>query len=195
MPKDKELDKLNRVMEATCQCELKYDAMNAVPGSGNPDAEILFIGEAPGKTEDEQGLPFVGRSGKFLDEMLASISLDRNDVYITNIVKYRPPGNRDPKPEEVLACWPWLRAQVELIDPTLIVPLGRHALERFFPQRKISEAHGKLIHADTGDLGKLHYYPLYHPAVALYQGSSRDLLFRDFSKLPKALKEAAAKTK
>lgn len=184
------LQKLNDDEGQKCACKLKDTATNAVPGSGSARAELLFIGEAPGKTEDEQGLPFVGSAGKFLDEMLESISLERDSVYITNVVKYRPPENRDPTPEEVASCWPWLRAQIELIQPTLIIPLGRHALERFLPKLKISQTHGKLVHATIGDLGEQYYFPLYHPAVALYQGNSRDMLLEDFSRIPEALGKA-----
>ncbi len=115
--KEHELAELNRTMAASCLCELRKTALNVVPGIGSADARLLFIGEAPGKKEDETGEPFVGAAGKFLNEMLASIGLNREDIYITNVVKYRPPNNRDPLPEEVAACWPWLRAQVELIAP------------------------------------------------------------------------------
>ncbi|HET8574938.1 MAG TPA: uracil-DNA glycosylase [Candidatus Paceibacterota bacterium] len=189
MTKQEKLEKLNLEMNESCLCELKATAKNPVPGFGNANAEIMFIGEAPGKTEDEQGLPFVGAAGKFLDTMLASVNLKREDVYITNVVKYRPPNNRDPFPEEVEACFPWLRAQVELIDPTLIVLLGRHALMRFLPKLRISEVHGKIVHAKVLGLGPRTYFPLYHPAVALYQGNSRDLLLEDFSKIPEILQK------
>lgn len=122
---------------------LAESATNLVMGDGHPDADIVFIGEAPGKNEDEQGLPFVGAAGKFLNEMLASINLDRRDIYITNIVKYRPPNNRDPEPEEKRAFWPYLVRQLEVIKPKIVVTLGRHSMEYFLPGMKISQIHGQ----------------------------------------------------
>ncbi len=186
--KQKQLEALNQTMAQECQCALKYTAINVVPGEGSAKAKILFIGEAPGKKEDEQGKPFIGAAGKFLSEMLASIGLKREDIYITNVVKYRPPNNRDPLPEEVADCWPWLEAQIRLISPKLIVPLGRHAMERFIEGKKISEVHGQLFEIDMPNLGKRNFYTLYHPAAALYNGSMRKILLEDFSKIPKLLK-------
>lgn len=185
--KQKLLDELNRKMAAACQCGLRDGAKNVVPGTGSASAKILLIGEAPGKNEDEQGLPFVGAAGKFLNEMLASIGLAREDIYITNVVKYRPPNNRDPLPEEVADCWPWLREQVALIDPMLIVTLGRHSLERCVPGRKISQDHGKVFQGAFPDLGERYFYALYHPAAALYNGSMRATLMEDFKRIPKVL--------
>ncbi len=186
--KAKKLASLNEVMHAMCPCPLKETATNVVPGSGNPDAEIMFIGEAPGAREDLQGEPFVGAAGKFLSEMLSGINLKRSDVYITNVVKYRPPNNRDPLPEEVAACWPWLAEQIKLIDPLLIVLLGRHSLERFVPGRKISVDHGKAFRRTFDDqIGTRVFYALYHPAAALYNGSLRQTLLKDFSRIPKIL--------
>lgn len=179
---------LNREMALSCTCELKKTALHVVPGVGNASAQLLFIGEAPGKKEDETGEPFVGAAGKFLNEMLASINLDRNDIYITNVVKYRPPNNRDPLPEEVAACWPWLRAQVELINPEIIILLGRHALERFVPGKHISTEHGTAFRRTVPDLGTYVFFALYHPAAALYNGSMRETLLKDFQKIPKVLK-------
>ncbi len=181
--------KLNQEMARLCTCKLKETAINVVPGIGSASARLLFIGEAPGKKEDETGKPFVGAAGKFLDEMLTSISLDRNDIYITNVVKYRPPNNRDPLPEEVAACWPWLRAQVELINPALIILLGRHALERFVPGKLISVEHGKAFRRAVPDLGTYVFFALYHPAAALYNGSMRETLLKDFAKIPKILEK------
>ena len=185
--KEHELAELNRMMAASCLCELRKTALNVVPGIGSADARLLFIGEAPGKKEDETGEPFVGAAGKFLNEMLASIGLNREDIYITNVVKYRPPNNRDPLPEEVVACWPWLRAQVELIAPKIIVLLGRHALERFVPGKRISVEHGKAFRRTVPDLGTYVFFALYHPAAALYNGSMRETLMKDFAKMPKIL--------
>jgi DNA polymerase len=148
-------------------------------GDGNPNADIVFVGEAPGKQEDEQGLPFVGASGKFLNEMLAAAGLQREDVYITNIVKYRPPNNRDPLPEEKAEFWPYLMRQIEIISPKVVITLGRHSGAAFIPDLVISRDHG---HARTV---KYHDYeflviPLYHPAAALYNGSMRQVLIDDF---------------
>lgn len=187
--KQKLLEELNKEMAERCSCGLKATAINVVPGDGSADADILFIGEAPGKKEDEQGKPFIGAAGKFLSEMLASIGLKREDIYITNVVKYRPPNNRDPLPEEVAACWPWLEEQIRLINPKLIVPLGRHAMERFLKNKKISEVHGQVFEIELPNLGKRNFYTLYHPAAALYNGSMRKVLFEDFSRIPKILKK------
>jgi DNA polymerase len=121
--------------------------------------------------------------------MLASIDLKREDIYITNVVKYRPPNNRDPLPEEVADCWPWLEAQIQLIKPKLIVPLGRHAMERFLTGKKISEVHGQLFEIELPNIGKRNFYTLYHPAAALYNGSMRKVLLKDFSRIPKLLKK------
>ena len=187
MNKEKTLEKLNHTMHELCACELKKTALNVVPGKGSARADIMFIGEAPGKKEDEMGEPFVGAAGKFLSELLATIDLKREDIYITNVVKYRPPNNRDPLPEEVADCWMWLQEQVKLIDPVLIVPLGRHALERFVPGRKISEDHGKAFRRTVNGLGERVYYALYHPAAALYNGGLRQTLFDDFKNIPKII--------
>lgn len=189
MNKQIQLDKLNKEMAELCQCSLKKDATNVVPGEGSASAKILFIGEAPGKKEDLEGKPFIGAAGKFLSEMLASIGLKREDIYITNVVKYRPPNNRDPLPDEVADCWPWLAAQIQLINPKLIVPLGRHAMERFIQGKKISEVHGQLFTIEIPMFGKRNFYTLYHPAAALYNGSMRKILLEDFSKIPKLLKK------
>ena len=185
--KETTLSKLNSDMSAACLCELRHSTKNVVPGVGSADADILFIGEAPGKKEDETGEPFVGAAGKFLNEMLESVGLSRDDIYITNVVKYRPPNNRDPLPEEVAACWPWLRAQVELIDPKIIILLGRHALERFVPGKRISVEHGRAFRRNVPNLGTYVFYALYHPAAALYNGSMRETLMKDFAKIPKIL--------
>lgn len=190
--KERLLSDLNETMAQRCKCSLRETATQAVPGDGNADADILFIGEAPGKNEDLRGIPFVGAAGKFLDEMLASIQLRREDIYITNIVKYRPPENRDPLPEEIRGCAEWLSEQVSLIDPQVIVTLGRHALNHFFPDVKISEVHGRAFRRDIPGLGPRVFYVLYHPAAALYNGSMRDTLKKDFEKIPKILTKLKA---
>jgi uracil-DNA glycosylase family 4 len=172
-----------------CTCKLKKTAKRPVPGAGNPSAEIVFIGEAPGKKEDETGIPFVGSAGKFLSEMLESIHLKRDDIYITNIVKYRPPENRDPLPEEKNDCREWLNEELNFIKPKLIVFLGRHSMNDFFPDLKIGDAHGKLIHKKFPGINTEYFLPLYHPAAALYNGAMRETLMKDFKKIPIVLKK------
>lgn len=162
--------------------ELAATATQLVFGDGNPDAEMVFIGEAPGKNEDLQGLPFVGAAGRFLNEMLDSIGLSRGDIYITNIVKYRPPGNRDPLPEEKLAFLPYLRSQLEVIKPKLVVTLGRHSMDSLLPGLQISKVHGQ----PKRYKGQV-YLPLFHPAAALYNGGMRATLMQDFAKIPSIL--------
>lgn len=166
--------------------DLAKTATNLVMGDGNVDADIVFIGEAPGKNEDEQGLPFVGAAGKFLDAMLETIDMKRADIYITNIVKYRPPNNRDPLPEEKSAFWPYLVRQLDVINPKIVVTLGRHSMEYFLPEQKISLVHGQPKRVQFGDR-KLVVMPLYHPAAALYNGGMRQTLNEDFMKLPKLI--------
>lgn len=166
--------------------DLAKTATNLVMGDGNTDADIVFIGEAPGKNEDEQGLPFVGAAGKFLDEMLNAAGMKRSDVYITNIVKYRPPGNRDPLPEEKQAFWPYLVRQLDVIAPKIVVTLGRHSMEYFLPEHKISVIHGQPKRIRFGQT-KIVIVPLYHPAAALYNGSMRATLNEDFMKLTKII--------
>jgi DNA polymerase len=173
----------NRILSCN-KCGLCKGRKQAVPGNGNPNSDILFIGEAPGAKEDEQGVPFVGAAGKFLGEMLATIGMKKEDVFITNIVKCRPPKNRDPEKKEKDICSPYLQEQVEAMDAKLIVTLGRHSMNYFLPTCKISQDHGKLKRKD----GKF-YLPLYHPAAALYNGSLRETLIEDFSLIPKILKK------
>ena len=156
---------------------------------GSADAEIVFIGEAPGKNEDEKGEPFVGAAGKFLNEMLGEINLKREDIYITNIVKYRPPNNRDPEPSEKASCRPWLLEDLKIIEPKLIIFLGRHAMNNFFLELQISKAHGKMLVKAFKGISTKYFFPLYHPAAALYDGSMREILLEDFKKIPKVLKE------
>ena len=169
-------------------CQLRDTCTQVVPGEGNPHAEILFIGEAPGAKEDLEGRPFVGAAGKFLNQMLELINLKRENVFIANVLKCRPPANRDPLPEEAAACWPWLLEQIKTIKPKLIVLLGRHAMERFLPNQKISQIHGTALRREIPEIGKQVFFALYHPAAALYQGSLREVLIADFKKIPKVLK-------
>ncbi|MEX1995385.1 MAG: uracil-DNA glycosylase [Candidatus Saccharimonadales bacterium] len=161
---------------------LAVGATQLVFGDGSPDAEIVFVGEAPGKREDELGLPFVGPAGKLLDEMLGGIKLARQDIYITNIVKYRPPDNRDPLPEEKIAFLPFLRAQLDVIKPKLVATLGRHSMDSLLPGQKISQVHGQPKRYQ----GQV-YLPLFHPAAALYNGSLRATLLDDFLRIPRVL--------
>src|SRR3989338_9171328 len=171
MDKKEALENLHKKWKEECVCELKKTATQAVPGDGNAGAEIVFIGEAPGKSEDEKGIQFVGVAGKFLNEMLAKINLKREDIYITNVVKYRPPNNRDPLPEEKALCREWLLGELRIIKPQLIIFLGRHAMNNFFPELKISDAHGKLLIKPFKGMPTKYFFPLYHPAAALYNGS------------------------
>lgn len=195
MNKQEALTFLNTQMILECPCRLRETAIQAVPGDGNADAEIMFVGEAPGKNEDEQGRPFVGAAGKFLNEMLASINLKREDIYITNVVKYRPPENRDPEPEEIRACMPWLHEQIKIIAPKIIVTLGRHAMEHFIPGKKISEVHGQAFRRHFDDIGDQVFFALYHPAAALYNGSMRATLIEDFKKIPRVIEKLKSITK
>ena len=191
MDKNQKLQNLNKKWMADCECELRKTATQAVAGIGSVNAEIVFIGEAPGKNEDLKGEPFVGAAGKFLNEMLGLINLKREDIYITNIVKYRPPNNRDPLPQEKSACREWLLQELKIISPKLIVFLGRHAMNNFFPDQQISKAHGKLLIKKFNGISTKYFFPLYHPAAALYDGSMREVLIVDFKKIPKVLREIA----
>lgn len=183
--KQTKLDDIKKqIAEDKVAPELAASATQLVFGEGNPDAEIVFIGEAPGKNEDLLGKPFVGAAGKFLNEMLEMIGLKREDVYITNIVKYRPPNNRDPLPEEKQVFLPYLESQLEVIQPKLVVTLGRHSLNCFLPDLQISLCHGK----PKRYKGRV-YMPLFHPAAALYNGSMRQTLIDDFSLIPLTLKK------
>ena len=183
MSKKEELQKIKADILTQNICpELAKGATQLVFSDGNPNAELVFIGEAPGKHEDKQGLPFVGAAGKFLNEMLASIGLKRADVYITNIVKYRPPDNRDPYPDEKTEFLPFLRKQLEVIKPKLVITLGRHSMECFLPGLQISQCHGQ----PKRYKGQV-YLPLFHPAAALYNGAMRQTLIDDFMKIPRIL--------
>ena len=168
--------------------DLAQTASQLVMGHGNTNADIVFIGEAPGKQEDLNGIPFVGAAGKLLDEMLASINLLRSDVYITNIVKYRPPNNRDPLPEEKKAFWPYLLQELKAIKPKVIITLGRHSMGNFLPDAIIGEVHGEVFDIKMKGLAKdIKILPLYHPAAALYNGSLRQTLFNDFKSIKKLI--------
>lgn len=186
-----QLDQLrDELLAADPTPELRAGATQLVMGDGSPDADIVCIGEAPGKREDEQGRPFVGASGRFLDEMLAAADMQRADIYITNIVKYRPPNNRDPLPEEKRVFWPYLMRQLEIIRPKAVITLGRHSGRCFIPDLSISRDHGRARTVTYHDLTFL-VIPLYHPAAALYNGSMRQTLIDDFVRLPSIIDAAS----
>jgi len=175
---------------ALCQqCEIAKYRTKVVPGEGAEDADILFIGEAPGWHEDQQGRPFVGPAGQYLDELLASINLKREQVYIANVIKCRPLGNRDPLPSEIQNCRKWLERQIELIHPKMVVTLGRYSMAMFFPGKSISKIHGTAQKRDN-----VIYYAMYHPAAALHQQSLRQAVEADMLKIPLVLAEAESVT-
>lgn len=184
MESGEKLDGLREQIAICTRCELYRGATNPVPGEGNPNARILLIGEAPGFHEDTNGKPFVGNSGKFLTELLAKAGLSREDVFITNVVKHRPPGNRDPLPDEMAACAHFLEEQIAIIDPDVIVTLGRFSLARYFPGERISKIHGQ-----PKEIDGRYVVPMYHPAAALHNGSLRPEIEADFLKLPRLLAE------
>jgi DNA polymerase len=187
--KQQQLDALKTDILKNNVCpDLAIQATQLVMGDGNLDANIVFIGEAPGKQEDLTGLPFVGASGKFLNEMLAQAGLERGDVYITNVVKYRPPNNRDPKPAEKKAFMPYLLKQLEIIKPKVVITLGRHSMEYFLPGAIIGDIHGR-PHKVKIDGDELTIIPLYHPAAALYNGGLRQTLIDDFMRVPDIISE------
>ena len=179
------LEEIARLVSRCADCDLHRGRTNAVPGEGAADAELMFIGEGPGSQEDLQGRPFVGPAGRFLDELLASIGLRRDRVFIANMVKCRPPQNRDPLPAEIGACSKYLNRQIELINPRLIVTLGRFSLARFFPGESISRARGRLRERDGRRI-----YPVMHPAAALYRQEMRSAIVEDFQRIPAILEEA-----
>jgi uracil-DNA glycosylase len=183
-------DKLSEIAKeiVVCpRCELARTRTKAVPGEGDPNAQVMLIGEGPGWHEDQQGRPFVGAAGKFLNELLAIAELDRESVFITNVVKCRPPGNRDPFPDEIAACAPYyLDRQIAVVDPEVIVTLGRFSMARWFPGERISKIHGQ----PKRD-GRRLIVPMYHPAAALHQSALRSAIEEDFAKLPKLLADAA----
>jgi DNA polymerase len=174
-----ELETITAEVKACTKCKLHHGTKNGVPGEGPATAEIMLIGEGPGFHEDQQGRPFVGASGKFLEELLAAIGLKRTDVFIANVVKHRPPGNRDPEPDEIAACAGFLDRQITALNPTVIVTLGRYSMARFFPNAKISAIHGQARLVN----GRL-VVAMFHPAAALHQQTLRQTLIDDFKKLP-----------
>ncbi len=167
------------------KCDIAKLRTKVVPGEGAENADIIFIGEAPGWHEDQQGRPFVGQAGQFLDKLLASINLKRQQVYIANVIKCRPPDNRDPLPTEIQNCRQWLDSQIAIIKPTMIVTLGRYSMARYFPGKSISKIHGTAVKRDN-----VIYYAMYHPAAALHQQSLRQAIEADMLKIPKLLAEA-----
>ena len=189
MSHENKQDELNQIADnisACTKCELHKTRTNTVPGHGSCDAKVLFIGEAPGEQEDKEGIPFCGRAGKFLDEMIESIGYKREDVFICNTLKCRPPENRDPKDKEKEVCKPYLLKQVSVIEPRLIVTLGRHSTETYLPGTGgISKLHGKPVRRPNGQV----YLPLYHPAAALHNGGLRQTLLDDFARIPGILKK------
>jgi uracil-DNA glycosylase family 4 len=181
------LEQLAREVNSCQKCPLYRVATRGVPGEGPPNAKILFIGEGPGYYEDQQGRPFVGAAGQLLEEVLGAIGLTRRDVYITNILKHRPPGNRDPERSEIEACNEYLDRQLALIRPRLICTLGRYSMAKFFPPKSMRELHGRTVR-----YGDATCYALYHPAAALRDPRVKDLFFEDFRRIPEVLAQAEA---
>jgi uracil-DNA glycosylase family 4 len=186
MNPQEELNQVSTEVSVCTKCDLHYSRKLAVPGEGPANAEIMFIGEGPGFHENEQGRPFVGAAGKLLDELLAKIQMKRTDVFIANVVKCRPPSNRDPQPEELAACSTYLERQIQAINPKVIVTLGRFSMAHFLPNAKISEIHGQALKVK----GRL-IVAMYHPAAALHQQSLRPTIEADFALLPELISKAA----
>jgi uracil-DNA glycosylase len=178
MDREKALKAIHGEIRRCTQCPLHVGRTKTVPGAGPMDALIMFIGEAPGFHEDQQGIPFVGAAGRFLSELLEKAGIDRKRVFITNVIKCRPPGNRDPQPEEVEACKDYLDRQIDVIKPRVIVTLGRHSMARAFPDEKVS-----MVHGQPRKVGDQVYFPMYHPAAALHQPSLRGVVEADFGRL------------
>lgn len=187
------LDSIAKEVRVCQRCRLATGRKQAVPGEGHPDTEVVFVGEGPGQREDEQGRPFVGAAGTFLEELLALVEWRREDVFITNVVKCRPPGNRDPEPDEMAACRPYLERQLAALDPALVVTLGRFSLQTFMPGARISQTHGteRPVDPATG-APAAHAYAMYHPAAALRQHALRETMMRDMASIPEALLRARA---
>jgi uracil-DNA glycosylase family 4 len=185
------LEAISDEIRACTRCRLHEGRTRAVPGEGNPETEVVFVGEGPGFNEDRQGRPFVGRAGDLLVRLLGSIGWRRQDVYITNVVKCRPPENRDPEPDEIAACFPYLRRQLEILDPALVVTLGRHSMGRFMPGARISQAHGTVRPTDpaTGARDAL-VFAMYHPAAALRTPDIERASHADIAAVPSALLDA-----
>lgn len=184
LDKKKIMEQIEVNVKNCSKCRLCKEAKNSVPGEGNINSEIVFIGEAPGATEDATGRPFVGRAGRLLEALIKALKMQREDVWIGNIIKHRPPDNRDPLPDEIVVCEPYLTLQLETIKPLLVITLGRFALNYFYKEGKISRDHGYLIKT-----GKYNVYPIYHPAAALRNSSVLNDLKRDFAKIPKVLED------
>ena len=188
MSDEKKLEKLAKQIKVCTRCELHRSRTEAVPGEGPTHAEIMFIGEGPGASEDKQGRPFVGASGKFLDQLLEQAGVTRADVFITNVVKCRPPGNRDPLPDEIEICTSnYLEHQIKLVNPSIIVTLGRHSMGLFFKGAKITQIHGQMR-----KVGERFVIAMFHPAAALHQVSLKTTILADFARLPELLDEARA---
>lgn len=179
-----DLEALHQRIRVCTLCKLHSGRTNAVPGEGPAQADVMFIGEGPGFHEDKQGRPFVGAAGQFLEELLSNINLKRDAVFITNVVKCRPPANRDPEPDEIEACRGYLERQIELIQPKMVVTLGRFSMARYFPNAKISQIHGQ-----PKKMEGVIYYPMYHPAAALHQPSLRRTVQEDMKRIPQLLAE------
>ena len=179
------LTELHAEIERCTNCELARHRTRVVPGEGPEDAKLLFIGEAPGWNEDQTGRPFVGAAGQYLDQLIGMIGYKRSQVFIANVIKCRPPENRDPMPGEIMACGRWLERQLDLIKPRVIVTLGRFSMARYFPRETISKVHGR-----AKRIGSIIYFAMYHPAAALHQGNLRRVIEADILKLPAVLAEA-----
>lgn len=184
-----QLIEIAQEIQACSKCGLAYTRKNVVPGEGPANAELLFIGEGPGFYENEQGRPFVGQAGKFLEELLHKVGLRREDVFITNVVKCRPPGNRDPQEEELTACRDYLERQIKAIQPRIIITLGRHSMARYFTDAKISLIHGKMV-IIKGQM----IVAMYHPAAGLHQPNLKPAIEKDFLKLPDYIQKARTMT-
>ena len=187
MDKKQKLEEIAQQVAKCQKCPLYKNTTNPVPGEGNPEAEIMFIGEGPGYNEDQQGRPFVGQAGKLLDMLLASIKIDRKDVFIANVVKHRPPENREPMPQEIEVCREFLDRQIEVIQPKIIVTLGRFSMEKFIPGARISQLHGMARFVEFG-ARRIVVIPMFHPAAALRGTEVMNKLKADFIKIPNLLK-------
>ena len=188
------LDAIAAEVAVCTRCRLHQGRTKSVPGEGTAATEVMFVGEGPGQNEDRQGQPFVGQAGSLLDELLTSIGWSRGEVFVTNVVKCRPPGNRDPEPDEIAACAPFLVRQLAALDPALVVSLGRFSMGRFRPGAKISQAHGTFVPAvDGSGAGDALTFSMYHPAAALHQGSLKETLFADMQGVPAALTESRSR--
>jgi DNA polymerase len=179
------LTELHAEIERCKNCDLARHRTRVVPGEGPDNAKLLFIGEAPGYHEDQTGRPFVGQAGQYLDQLIGMIGYKRNQVYIANVIKCRPPENRDPLPGEIMACSKWLERQLDVIKPMVIVTLGRYSMAKYFPGETISKVHGRARRS-----GNVIYFAMYHPAAALHQGNLRRVIEADILKLPAVLAEA-----